>query len=93
MFPVSEANFFREKISDFRATAAIKQQRLLYRILGWAALVAAGGIGVCRYNANSGGGLGLSEEDKLRNSEVVEKLREMGGSRMIIGEILCLFLL
>ena len=27
MFPVSEANFFREKIPDFRATAAIKQQR------------------------------------------------------------------
>ena len=28
VFPVSEANFFfREKIPDFRATAAIKQQR------------------------------------------------------------------
>ena len=34
---------FCEKIPDFRATAAIKQQRLLCRILGGAALVAAGG--------------------------------------------------
>ena len=63
------------------------------QIFGGAGLVAAGGVGVCRYNANSGGGWGLSEEDELRNSEVVEKVREMGGSRMIIGEILCLFLL
>ena len=29
MFPVSEDNFFREKILDFRDTAAIKQQRRL----------------------------------------------------------------
>ena len=29
MFPVSEDNFFCEKIPDFRATAAIKQQRRL----------------------------------------------------------------
>ena len=33
------------------------------------------------------------EEDELRYSEAVEKLRETGGSGMIIGEILCLFLL
>ena len=33
------------------------------------------------------------EEDELRDSEVVEKAREMGGIGMIIGEILCLFLL
>ena len=36
---------------------------------------------------------GSAEEDKLRDSEVVEKAREMGGIGMIIGEILCLFLL
>ena len=29
----------------------------------------------------------------MRDSEAVEKVRETGGSRMIIGEILCLFLL
>ena len=34
-----------------------------------------------------------AEEDELRDLEVVEKVREMGDSRMIIGEILCLFLL
>ena len=33
------------------------------------------------------------EEDELRDSEAMEKLRETGGSGMIIGEILCLFLL
>ena len=33
------------------------------------------------------------EEEELRDSEVVEKARETGGIRMIIGEILCLFLL
>ena len=33
------------------------------------------------------------EEDELKYSEVVEKAREMGGIGMIIGEILCLFLL
>ena len=29
----------------------------------------------------------------MRDSEVVEKVKVMGGSGMIIGEILCLFLL
>ena len=33
------------------------------------------------------------EEDEFRDSEVVEKARETGGIGMIIGEILCLFLL
>ena len=37
--------------------------------------------------------LGSAEEDELRDSEAVEKVREMGGSGMIISEILCLFLL
>ena len=35
----------------------------------------------------------MVEEDELKNSEVVEKVRETGGTGMIIGEILCLFLL
>ena len=35
----------------------------------------------------------MAEEQKLRDSEVVEKVRETGGSGMIISEILCLFLL
>ena len=35
----------------------------------------------------------LAEEDELRELEAAEKAREMGGSRMIIDEILCLFLL
>ena len=35
----------------------------------------------------------MAEEDELRDSEVVEKARETCGIRMIIGEILCLFLL
>ena len=57
MFPVSEANFFfREKLPDFRATAAIKQQLLFCRILGGAALVAAGGMRPRHYDANSVGG-------------------------------------
>ena len=33
------------------------------------------------------------EEDELRDSEAVKKVRETGGSGMIIGGILCLFLL
>ena len=33
------------------------------------------------------------EEGKLRDSEVFKKARETGGIGMIIGEILCLFLL
>ena len=33
------------------------------------------------------------EEEKLRDLEAAEKVRETGISRMIIGEILCLFLL
>ena len=37
--------------------------------------------------------VGSAEEDELRESEVVEKARETGGIRMIISEILCLFLL
>ena len=56
MFPVSEANLFREKIPDFRATVAIKQQRHLCLILGWAALVAAGGMRSRHIDANGGGG-------------------------------------
>ena len=35
----------------------------------------------------------MVEEDEFRDSEVVEKVRETGGIGMIIGEILCLFLL
>ena len=35
----------------------------------------------------------MVEEEELRDSEAVENLRKTGGSRMIIGEILCLFLL
>ena len=33
------------------------------------------------------------EEDEVRNSEAVKKVREMSGIGMIIGGILCLFLL
>ena len=36
---------------------------------------------------------GSAEKDELRESEVVEKVKVMDGSGMIIGEILCLFLL
>ena len=35
----------------------------------------------------------MAEEDELRDPEAVEKVRETGGSGMIIGEILCLSLL
>ena len=35
----------------------------------------------------------MVEEDDLRDPEAVEKVRETGGIGMIIGEILCLFLL
>ena len=35
----------------------------------------------------------MVEEDELRDSEVVEKERETGSIGIIIGEILCLFLL
>ena len=35
----------------------------------------------------------MVEEDKLRDFEAVEKVRETGGSGMIIGDILCLFLI
>ena len=33
------------------------------------------------------------EEDELRDSDAVEKVRETGDSDIIIGEIMCLFLL
>ena len=35
----------------------------------------------------------MEEKDKFRDLEVVEKVRVMGGIGMIIGEVLCLFLL
>ena len=47
--------FFSEKKPDFRALAVIKQQRRLCRIFGGAALVAAGEMGLRRYDANGGG--------------------------------------
>ena len=56
MFPVSRSNFFREKIPYFRATAAIKQQRLLCQILGRAAFIAARGRRPRHYDANVGSG-------------------------------------
>ena len=43
MFPVSEANFFARKKTDFGVTASIKQQRQMCRILGGADFVEAGG--------------------------------------------------
>ena len=45
MFPVCEANYFFVKNTGFSTHSGQKQQRLLCRILGWAALVAAGGSG------------------------------------------------
>ena len=33
----------------------------------------------------------MYEDDELRDLEVVDKVKETGGSGMIIGEILCLF--
>ena len=33
----------------------------------------------------------MAEEDELRDSEAVEKVRETGGSGIVICEILCLF--
>ena len=35
----------------------------------------------------------MAEEDELGDLDVVEKERETGGIGMIIGDILCLFLL
>ena len=70
----------REK-TDFGVTAAIKQQRRLCQILGRADFVAALTMEA----------VGLAEEDELRDSEAMDKVRETGGIMMIIGEILCLF--
>ena len=33
----------------------------------------------------------MAEEDELRDSDVVDKMRETGGRRMTIGDILSLF--
>ena len=35
----------------------------------------------------------MAEENELKDSEAVEKVRETGGSGIIIGEILCLLFL
>ena len=83
--------FFARKIQGFRSTAAIKQQRRLCRILVGAAFVVAGGMRLRRYDADDGGD--GEREDKLNDSEAVGKVRETAGSGMIIGGILCLFLL
>ena len=48
------------------------------------------GHGITMLIVEAGGSV---EEDKLRDSEVVKKVRETGGIGTIIGEILCLFLL
>ena len=37
--------------------------------------------------------VGMAEEEDLRDLEAVEMVKETGDSGMIIGEILCLFLL
>ena len=51
------------KKTGFQVRAVIKQQRLLCRILEGAALVAAGGMGLRRYDANGGDG-----EDRRRRT-------------------------
>ena len=56
MFPVSEANFFSEKKNGFLTHSGHKQQQRLCRILGGVDLVAAGEMGIWRYDANGGGG-------------------------------------
>ena len=86
MFPVGESNCFARK-TGFGATAAIKQQQRLCRILGGAALVAAGGgeamvLQLLRWRKWVN-----TEEDELRDSEAVDKVRETGGRGVIIGDI------
>ena len=51
--------------------------------------------GGCGYDVTTlmGRRWGSEEKEELRDSEAVEKVRGTGGSRMIIGNILCLFLL
>ena len=82
MFPVTEANFFSLKnigafVSDF----------------GWCGFGCGGEDAATALRCELWRRWGSAEEDEFRDSEVVEKARETGGIGMIIGEILCLFLL
>ena len=56
MFPVSEANFFREKNTVFSSHSGHKTAAAFVSVFGWAALVAAGGMRARHYDANCGGG-------------------------------------
>ena len=83
--------FFSEKKSNSGATADINQNRQLCQIWGGVSLVVTGGMRIWCYNDGGWRKWGTVEKGELSDSEAVYKVREMGGSRMIIGEILCLF--
>ena len=93
MFPVSEAKIFSEEKNGFSSHSGHKTAAAFVSDFGWGGLGCGGGgcgHGIMIIIVEA---VGIAEEDELRDSEVVGKARETGGIRMIIGEILCLFLL
>ena len=93
MFPVGEAFFFREK-NGFFSDSGHKTAATIVLDFGSGGFVCDGGEGaVTALRCLWGRRWGLAEDEDLMDSEAVEKVRETGSSGMIIGELLCLFLL
>ena len=93
MFPVSEANNFSEKKTGFSFHSGHKTAVAIVSDFGRGGFGCGGGDGATALRCQWWRQWGLTEEDELRDSELVENVRVMGGSGMIIGDMLCLLLL
>ena len=93
MFPFRGANFVCKKNTGFSNLSGHKTAVVIVSDLGWGCFGCGGGDAATVLQFLFCRRWGSVEEDKLRDSEAVEKARVMGGSGVIIGDILCLFLL
>ena len=92
MFPVSEA-ILSEKKNGFSSHSGHKTSATIVSDFGRGGFGCGGGDGATSLRCQWWRRWGLAEENELKDSEAVEKVRETGGSGIIIGEILCLLFL
>ena len=93
MFPVSEADFCFVKKNRFLRHSGHKTAAAFVSDFVWGGFGCGVGDAATALRCYCWRRWGSAEGGELKELEVVKKARETGGIGMIIGEILCLFVL